>query len=265
MKNLNRRHILKAGAALAVLPGLAATAASAQETSVDVTKLMVPPPLGDRVLGNPDAKVTMIEYASATCPHCAHFSNNTFPTLKTEYIDTGKVKYIFREFPFDDLALAAFMLARCAPEDKYYPMIEVLYEQQAEVDAQRSQGRAVQDRQARRLHRGKLQCLPQEHRSGQGHHRGPRQGGKGFRRQLDPDLLHQRQDPARQRADRAVPHDARRRPGVSAANGSPPAGVMICIELCRSSRALHWRLHRQCRITLDWRVQGITARGSGTV
>ncbi len=130
MKNLNRRNILKAGAALAVLPGLAATVASAQETSVDVTKLMVPPPLGDRVLGNPDAKVTMIEYASATCPHCAHFSNNTFPKLKTEYIDTGKVKYIFREFPFDDLALAAFMLARCAPKDKYYPMIEVLYEQQ---------------------------------------------------------------------------------------------------------------------------------------
>ena len=130
MKNLNRRHILSLGAALAALPGLAATAASAQETSVDVTKLMTPPPLGDRVLGNPDAKVTMIEYASATCPHCAHFSNNTFPKLKTEYIDTGKVKYIFREFPFDDLALAAFMLARCAPEDKYYPMIEVLYEQQ---------------------------------------------------------------------------------------------------------------------------------------
>ncbi len=130
MKNLNRRHILSLGAALAVLPGLAATAASAQETSVDVAKLMVPPPLGDRVLGNPDAKVTMIEYASATCPHCAHFSNNTFPKLKAEYIDTGKVKFIFREFPFDDLALAAFMLARCAPKDKYFPMIEVLYEQQ---------------------------------------------------------------------------------------------------------------------------------------
>jgi len=130
MKNLNRRHILGLGATLAVLPGFAATAVSAQETSVDVTKLMVPPPLGDRVLGNPDAKVTMIEYASATCPHCAHFSNNTFPKLKAEYIDTGKVKFIFREFPFDDLALAAFMLARCAPKDKYFPMIEVLYEQQ---------------------------------------------------------------------------------------------------------------------------------------
>jgi len=128
MNTLNRRSLLGLGMALAALPGLTVTAAHAQ--NADVAKLMVPPPLGDMVMGNPDAKVTMVEYASATCPHCAHFHTVTFPKLKTEYIDTGKVKFIFREFPFDDLALAAFMLARCAPKDKYFPMIEVLYEQQ---------------------------------------------------------------------------------------------------------------------------------------
>src|SRR6202008_1998594 len=89
-----------------------------------------PPALGERALGQAAAPVTIIEYASATCPHCAHFQKDTFPALKRDYIDTGKVRFIFREFPFDDLALAAFMLARCAPEDKYFALIDVLFEQQ---------------------------------------------------------------------------------------------------------------------------------------
>jgi protein-disulfide isomerase len=103
--------------------------AQAQD-KVDPAKLLEPPALGDRVLGSPDAKVVIIEYASATCPHCAKFHSETFPVLKKDYIDTGKVKFIFREFPFDNLALAAFMLARCAPEDKYYPLLDILFEQQ---------------------------------------------------------------------------------------------------------------------------------------
>lgn len=128
MNMLNRRSLLGLGMAIAAMPGLTATAAKAQ--TVDTAKLMVPPPLGDMVMGNPKAKVTMVEYASATCPHCAHFHDVTFPKIKTEYIDTGKIKFVFREFPFDDLALAAFMLARCAPKNQYFPMIAVLYEQQ---------------------------------------------------------------------------------------------------------------------------------------
>jgi protein-disulfide isomerase len=103
--------------------------AQAQD-KVDPAKLLEPPTLGDRVLGAADAKVVIIEYASATCPHCAHFHKETFPALKKDYIDTGKVKFIFREFPFDNLALAAFMLARCAPQDKYYPLIDIFFEQQ---------------------------------------------------------------------------------------------------------------------------------------
>jgi protein-disulfide isomerase len=65
-----------------------------------------------------------------TCPHCAHFSVETFPKLKEKYIDTGKAKYIMREYPLDGLAAAAFMLARCAGPDKYYAMIETLFAEQ---------------------------------------------------------------------------------------------------------------------------------------
>lgn len=86
--------------------------------------------LGDQVLGSPDAPVTIVEYASMTCPHCANFHEGTFPQLKETYVDTGRVRFIFREFPFDDLALAASMIARCAGEDKYFPMVEVMFEQQ---------------------------------------------------------------------------------------------------------------------------------------
>jgi protein-disulfide isomerase len=100
------------------------------QDKVDPAKLLEPPAIGDRVLGAVDAKVVMIEYASATCPHCARFHKETFPVLKKDYIDTGKIKFIFREFPLDNLALAAFMLARCAPQDKYYPLLDIFFEQQ---------------------------------------------------------------------------------------------------------------------------------------
>ncbi|RUY49017.1 DsbA family protein [Mesorhizobium sp. M7A.F.Ca.CA.002.07.1.1] len=107
----------------------AATAPEAQGT-VDMTELMKPGALPVRQLGKDDAKVTIVEYASMTCPHCAHFAETTFPDLKTKYIDTGKVRYILREFPFDPSAEAGFMLARCA-KDNYYPMVDVLFRQQA--------------------------------------------------------------------------------------------------------------------------------------
>lgn len=107
----------------------AATAPEAQGT-VDMTELMKPGALPDKQLGKDDAKVTIVEYASMTCPHCAHFAETTFPDLKTKYIDTGKARYILREFPFDPSAEAGFMLARCA-KDNYYPMVDVLFRQQA--------------------------------------------------------------------------------------------------------------------------------------
>jgi protein-disulfide isomerase len=103
--------------------------APASQGSVDMTKLLEPGALPDKVLGKADAPVTIVEYASMTCSHCAHFHNTTFPALKEKYIDTGKVRLIFREFPFDPRAEAGFMLARCAG-DNYFPMVEVLFKQQ---------------------------------------------------------------------------------------------------------------------------------------
>jgi protein-disulfide isomerase len=89
-------------------------------------------PDGDVVLGSDKAPVTIIEYASMTCPHCAHFSQETFPELQKRYIDTGKVRFIFREFPLDALAAAGFMLARCAGKDKFMPIVETLFAKQAD-------------------------------------------------------------------------------------------------------------------------------------
>jgi len=85
---------------------------------------------GDVVLGNPNAPVTVIEYASMTCSHCASFHTGTLPQLKEQYIDTGKVKFIMREFPLDNLAGAASMLARCVDDDKFYPFVDMLFEKQ---------------------------------------------------------------------------------------------------------------------------------------
>jgi protein-disulfide isomerase len=96
----------------------------------DLTDLMKAGPLGDEALGDPKAPVTVIEYASMTCPHCAHFSMATFPELKKRYIDTGKVYYIFREFPLDELAAAGSMLARCAGNENYFPLVETLFASQ---------------------------------------------------------------------------------------------------------------------------------------
>ncbi|MDP6707040.1 MAG: DsbA family protein [Alphaproteobacteria bacterium] len=85
---------------------------------------------GELSLGDEKAPVTVIEYASMTCPHCATFHTETFKALKEKYVDTGKVHFVFREFPFDGLALRASMLARCSGEGRYFAMLDVLFRQQ---------------------------------------------------------------------------------------------------------------------------------------
>jgi len=113
--------------------GLSAVRAAAESkgpTEVPVEDLMKPGPRGEITLGPPDAKVTVVEYASMTCSHCAHFTVDVWPEFKKKYIDSGKVHYIFREFPLDNLAAAASMLARCTGSDKTMPFIEVLFEHQ---------------------------------------------------------------------------------------------------------------------------------------
>ena len=87
-------------------------------------------PLPDIVQGSPTAPITIIEYASMTCTHCAAFHDNVWPELKAKYLDAGRAKFILREFPLDPLATAAFMLARCAGVDKRNSLVDILYTQQ---------------------------------------------------------------------------------------------------------------------------------------
>ncbi|MGH6760478.1 MAG: DsbA family protein [Phyllobacterium sp.] len=108
----------------------ATTNAPAGQGTVDMAKLLEAGTLKDMSIGDASAPVTIVEYASMTCSHCAHFHTTTLPEIKKKYIDTGKARLIFREFPFDPRAAAAFMLARCAPEDRYFPLVDVLFKQQ---------------------------------------------------------------------------------------------------------------------------------------
>ncbi len=140
----SRRNVLIAAAAVAVVAAgggyyywsrpSATAAPKTPAGGVDVSSadLLTPGPLGDEVQGAANAPVTLIEYASMTCPHCASFHETTYPEMKKKYIDTGKIRFIFREFPLDTLALAGSMLARCAGKEKFFPLIETLFAQQKE-------------------------------------------------------------------------------------------------------------------------------------
>ena len=136
---ITRRELCQSTAAIALATAfLGASAlppfsAQAQADNVAVSDLMKPDAQPDIALGNDKAPVTMVEYASMTCPHCAHFEETTFPELKKRYIDTGKVRFILRDFPLDNLAGAVFVLAHCAAKgdkDKYYSLIETLFRAQ---------------------------------------------------------------------------------------------------------------------------------------
>ena len=137
---LSRRQLFTT-AAIVALTGAGSTGvffsgliepAKADTPEPDQAELAKAGPEGDIVLGSDKAPVTVIEYASMTCPHCAHFSTDTFPELQKRYIDTGKVRYIFREFPLDPLSAAGFMLARCAGKDKFMPIVETLFAKQTD-------------------------------------------------------------------------------------------------------------------------------------
>ena len=133
---LTRRELLLSLSAFALVAGFNAVPALAQQkkgpSEVPVEELMKPGALSEIALGSPTAKVTLVEYASMTCSHCAHFAKDVWPQLKTKYVDTNKIYFVFREFPLDNLAAAAAMLARCAGGDKTFPLIEVLFEKQGD-------------------------------------------------------------------------------------------------------------------------------------
>jgi len=86
----------------------------------------------DKILGSPEAPVTMIEYASLTCPHCATFHNDSLPRIKSELIEKGLMRLVFRDFPLDQVALRAALLARCAPDERYFNLLEVLFRTQSD-------------------------------------------------------------------------------------------------------------------------------------
>jgi protein-disulfide isomerase len=118
-----------AGAAAMLLPAGASSpwgAAMAQEAEIDTSRVL------EMSIGNPDAPVTVIEYASFTCPHCRTFHEGAFKELKAEYIDTGKINFIYREVYFDRFGLWAGMLARCAGPERYFGMTDMLYANQQE-------------------------------------------------------------------------------------------------------------------------------------
>ncbi|AGF74259.1 DSBA oxidoreductase [Bartonella australis AUST/NH1] len=121
---------------LATITHISAAVAPSSEVKpvaiVDMARLLQSSRVKDRVEGEDNAPVTIIEYASLTCAHCAFFFNDIFPKLREKYIKTGKVRLIFRDFAYDPRATAGFMLARCVPEDRYFPLIEVLFQKQGE-------------------------------------------------------------------------------------------------------------------------------------
>ena len=127
---LNRRQFLDRSARVMLAAGFTLAAVPALAESVDVETLMEAGPLPEMALGDENAPVTIVEYASMTCGHCANFHKSTYPHLKSEYIETGKVRFLFREFPLDPVATAAFMLARCAPEEKYFDVVDTMFAEQ---------------------------------------------------------------------------------------------------------------------------------------
>ena len=117
------------GAATTAVETPAETTDSTENTS-GLPDVIMTLALGDRSIGDPNAPVSIIEYASMTCSHCAHFHNTIFADLKKQYIDTGKVRLTMRDFPLDDTALKAAMMARCAPKENYFNLVEVIFSSQ---------------------------------------------------------------------------------------------------------------------------------------
>ena len=126
MNLLSRRSALAAVSALLLVAcGDNSSATGGQTAAVSQ---------GDHVIGSADAPVTVIEYASPTCPACKYFHDDVLPTLKTEYIDTGKVRFVYREYPVhQDLDVPAYALAMCAGEDKFFDVLDDLFERQDNV------------------------------------------------------------------------------------------------------------------------------------
>lgn len=141
-----RQHLSKIAILSAIIMGIPANMAFGQETQTstsveksdsltpdEMTILLRPSPLGDVVYGNPDAKVTIVEFSSITCSYCGEFQREVFPQLKEKYIDTGKVKVIFRDLAYDPFATGAYLLARCEGNEKFPGVVKHFFQNQKRI------------------------------------------------------------------------------------------------------------------------------------
>jgi len=126
-KDTPSRHT-PAAAATVVSPAAAGTVVEVPKPSATFSKVDIAS--DETFMGKADAPVTIIEYASFTCPHCANFHNNVLPPIKSEFIDKGQVRLVYRDFPLDNLALTASVVARCAGPDRYFPFVGALFSSQ---------------------------------------------------------------------------------------------------------------------------------------
>lgn len=130
---MNRRFFLTTAVAALVTAPLSAFAQEATDAAPEATADA--PAIVEMVLGNPDATVEVIEYASYTCPHCASFHANQFDQLKANYIDTGKIRFVYREIYFDRFGLWASMIARCGGSERFFGITEMIYDTQRDWTA----------------------------------------------------------------------------------------------------------------------------------
>ncbi|MEH6545756.1 MAG: DsbA family protein [Sneathiella sp.] len=126
--NLTRRHFVAAGSALPIVAAATTGLFSASTAQAAEPALLET----DHVLGDRNAPIVIIEYASMTCPHCAHFHETAFPGLKENYFDTGKAALAFRHFPFDRYAFQASVMAECGGPEKFFAITDILFKRQAE-------------------------------------------------------------------------------------------------------------------------------------
>jgi len=136
---MNRTNVLIGLVAIAVIAlGVAAyfvfTGGSSSDAAASSGPMAIILAKDDRTLGSKSAPLTVLEYAAPTCPHCAHFDMDIFPEFKKDYIDTGKVFFIFRVFPLNAVDVAAEGMARCLPEDNYFQFLDLLYRNQSKWD-----------------------------------------------------------------------------------------------------------------------------------
>ena len=151
-----------------LLPG----AAQAQEATAPAAPDATLPTVPDYALGNPDAAVTVIEYASFTCPHCREFHDAVWPQLKKNYVDTGKIKFVMREVYFDRYGLWAGMVARCGGELRYYGIVDILFNTQkdwaASNDPEPGGREPAQDRAEGGADQGSARPMPERRQDGAG-------------------------------------------------------------------------------------------------